>query len=76
MKKTPTQAERVLAYLEQGLTINRLQGWDYLGVLELPARITELRQKGYPIETKMISVTNRFGEAVRVAEWSLVRKEG
>lgn len=70
-KKTPTQGERVLAHLEQGLTINRLQGWDYLGVLELPARITELRQKGYNIKTRMITVKNRFGESVRVAEWSL-----
>ena len=69
--KKPTQGERVLAHLEKGNTINRLQGWNYLGVLELPARITELRQKGYDIKTTMITVQNRFGEPVRVAEWSM-----
>ena len=69
--KTEPQHQRVLDYLQNGLTINRLQGWDYLGILELPARITELRQKGYEIKTRMITVKNRFGDNVRVAEWSL-----
>ncbi len=72
---TPTQHERILDHLEQGLTINRLQGWSYLGILELPARISELKKKGYPIKTEMIPVKNRYGDTVSVAEWSLVRGE-
>jgi len=67
-----TQKERVLNHLEEGNTINRLQGWSILGVLELPARITELKQDGHNIETKRIQVTNRYGEKVSIAEWRLV----
>jgi hypothetical protein len=66
-----SQKERLLAYLKAGKVISRLDGWDKLGIIELPARITELRQEGYPIKTKMISVVNRYGDTVRVALWSL-----
>ncbi len=67
-----TQKERVLNHLEEGNTINRLQGWDILNVLELPARIAELKKDGHNIETKRIQVTNRYGEKVSIAEWRLV----
>lgn len=66
-----TQGERILDYLQAGKTLTRLNSWSELGVLEAPARITELRQRGYEIRTKMVEVTNRFGEKTRVAEWSL-----
>ena len=66
-----TQKERVLEYLKEGKKINRLQGWDILGILELPARISELKQEGHNIETNRIQVTNRYGEKVSVAEWRL-----
>ncbi len=70
-----TQKERILDYLREGNTINRLQGWDILGVIELPARISELRREGYQIETKMIQVFNRYKEKVSVAEWSMETTE-
>lgn len=66
-----TQKDRVLAHLKTGAILSRLDGWSLLGVLELPARICELRQEGWAIETEMYSVTNRFGERVRVARWYL-----
>lgn len=66
-----TQKERILEYLQLGHTLSRLDGWDLLGILETPARISELRREGYPIKTNMITVYNRFGEPVRVAEWRL-----
>ena len=47
-----TQKDRVLKYLKSGKTINRLQGWDRLGILELPARISELRDEGHKIRTR------------------------
>ena len=70
-----TQKERLLDYFKKGMSINRLQGWEYLGILELPARVTELKQDGHNIETKRIQVTNRFGEKVSVAEWSMETTE-
>jgi len=66
-----SQQERILSYLEAGHTLTRLDSWNELGCLECPARISELRMKGYPIRTHMKTVLNRFGEKVRIAEWSL-----
>ena len=65
------QKERIKKYLEDGNVLTRLDSWSKLGILEAPARLTELRQDGVPIKTKMVSITNRYGEKVRIAEWSL-----
>ena len=67
-----TQGDRILNHLESGLTLNRVDAWSTLGILEAPARISELRAKGYPIITTMIRVINRFGESIPIAEWSMI----
>ncbi len=64
-----SQQQRIKDYLDSGGVLNRLNSWSELGIIEAPARISELRAQNYPIETKMIQVQNRFGEKVRVAEW-------
>jgi len=65
-----SQQKRILAHLKSGKTLTRLQSWDLLGVLEEPASISELRHQ-HLIHTEMIVVTNRYGEDVRVARWSM-----
>lgn len=72
MSKIPSQRERLIAFFDSGKTLTRLTAWSELGILEAPARISELRSANYPIVTTMITVKNRYGESVRVAEW---RKE-
>ncbi len=64
-----SQQQRIKDYLDSGGVLNRLNSWSELGIIEAPARISELRAQNYPIETKMIQIQNRFGENVRVAEW-------
>ena len=66
-----SQQDRILAHLMRGRPLTRLNSWDELGVIEAPARISELRSKGHAIETTMKTVTNRYGEKVRIAVWSL-----
>ena len=66
-----TQQERILSYLQEGKTLTRLNAWDALGILEAPARISELRAKGHQIKTDFITVINRYGEKVKIAEWTL-----
>jgi biotin operon repressor len=66
-----TQKDRILHYLQSGQRLNRLVSWSRLGVLEAPARISELRADGYPIKTQMKTVHNRYGEKVSIAEWSI-----
>lgn len=69
MHKIPTQHQRIKDYLDSGKILTRLNAWEELGILEAPARISEL-QKEYPIKTTMISVNNRYGKPVRIAQWS------
>ncbi len=66
-----SQKERILDYLKSGKVLTRLNSWEELGVLEAPARISELRQDGYAIQTEMVSVKNRYFEDCRIAKWSL-----
>lgn len=66
-----TQRERILDYLSEGKELTRLNCWDQLGILEAPARISELRSQGHPIVTEMIEVNNRYGEPVKVAKWRM-----
>jgi len=66
-----SQQKRILNYLEQGKTLTRLNSWDELGILEAPARISELRAEGHHIHTEMITIRNKYGEKVRIAKWTL-----
>ena len=66
-----TQKQRILNHLKEGKTLTRLNSWSELGILEAPARISELRADGHNIKTEMIAVINRFGERVKVAKWSM-----
>ena len=68
-EKVMTQKERVLAHLKAGKKLTRLNAWDTLGIIECPARISELRNEGHDIRTTMFSVKNRYGEPVRIARW-------
>jgi hypothetical protein len=70
-----SQKDRVLQYLKQGKTLTRLNAWDELGVIETPARISELRGEGHDIQTTMTPVLNRYGESVRIAEWFIKREQ-
>jgi acetyl-CoA carboxylase carboxyltransferase component len=70
-RRKMTQRERILNYLNDGKELTRLNCWDELGILEAPARISELRSEGHFIVTDMIEVTNRYGETVKVAKWSM-----
>jgi hypothetical protein len=66
-----TQKQRILEYLQSGGELTRLDSWDKLGVIETPARISELRQDGHLIRTARRRVTNRYSERVFIAVWSL-----
>lgn len=66
-----SQRERVLAYLVSGKTLSRLNAWEELGILECPSRISELRAEGHEIKTERREITNRYGEKVKIAFWTM-----
>lgn len=65
-----SQCDRLLSRLERG-EITAMDAWSELGIARLAARISDLRDAGYPISKTMIAVQNRFGEDCRVAKYSL-----
>ena len=69
-----TQANRLLAHMAQGKTIDRLSALVELGVFELSARIIDLQNAGHSINKKRKQIINRFGEKASVVEYSLGNK--
>ena len=70
-KPKKTQGDRLLEYVQAGNSLMRLEAWSMLGIIEAPARISELKAKGHNIKTEMVTVKNRYGESVRIASWSM-----
>jgi hypothetical protein len=60
------QKYQILNYLQSGKKITPLEALDQFGCMRLASRISELRDEGYPIETKMMSDKDK-----RWAEYSL-----
>lgn len=67
-----TQAQRVLDYMGAFGSITQLEALNDLGVMRLASRISDLKRQGYPIESKVETVKNRFGENCYVKRYSLV----
>jgi hypothetical protein len=62
---------KVLSYLSAGETLTQAQAVKIFGCARLAARIEELRTSGHQISSTMITVRNRDGKAVRVAQYKL-----
>lgn len=67
----PTQAQRVLDYIERNGSITQIQALQDIGVMRLASRISDLRKHGENIQSKMIKVQNRYGESCHVKSYFL-----
>ena len=70
MSKT-TQAQRVLDYMERFGGITQLEALRDLGVMRLASRISELKKNGFPIQSEVVAVKNRFEEDCYIKRYSL-----
>ena len=66
-----TQNDRITAALKKG-PLTRLQAIQRYGVLNLWARVAELRERGLQIASERVRVRNRFGEPTYVARYRLI----
>ena len=68
-------AQRVLDYLMYTgpATVREMQ--DALGMTEIRSRISDIKKAGYKIARVFERGENRFGEPVRFARYSVVRRE-
>lgn len=76
MGKHLSQVDRLALHLAGGKKVTRLQSFNDLGICELSSRVKELEQR-YDVRLgrKVKQVTNRFGEKVRVIEYSWPEKK-
>lgn len=70
-KARSKQKNTILSWLQSGKCLTRITAWEELGILEAPARISELRKEGFEINTMRVEVSNRHGHTVKVALWSM-----
>ena len=61
MAKKITQRDMVLYHLEKIGTLTRAQAMELYGIVELPARIVELKRLGHKITSTKGRSQNRFG---------------
>lgn len=71
----PTQAQRVLEYIEEFGSITQLEALKDLGVMRLASRISDLKKQGIPIKSDVEAVKNRFGENCYIKRYSLAGGE-
>lgn len=65
----PTQNERILDYIAEFGSITQFEASNDLGIMRLASRISDLKRLGYPIDSKVIEVKNRFGETCHVKSY-------
>lgn len=70
----PTQAQRVLDYMQEFGSITQLQALRDLSVMRLASRISDLRRQGHPIISELVTVENRFGEKCYIKKYSIGSK--
>lgn len=68
-----TQTERIEKYMQDFGGITQLEALRDLGVMRLASRISEMRRDGARITSRMIEVTNRYGETCRVKRYEVAQ---
>ena len=66
-----TQEQMVLKYMQDFGSITPMEALNDLGVYRLASRISDLRSKGYKIETENIYFENRYGKKSHYAKYVL-----
>ena len=71
----PIQRQRVLNYMHHYGSITQYEAIEELGILRLASRISEIKKLGYPVQSKRVTVINKYGEKCRVAQYSLEEEQ-
>lgn len=66
-----TQCDLILDYMDEFGSITPLEAIRDLGVYRLASRISDLKKKGYPIQSDWETVPNRRGKTTNIKRYSL-----
>ena len=69
--KTVSDKERILKHLQENGSITPMEALEQYGCYRLGARVFDLRQDGYDISTTIVEGTDRNGEPMKFARYSL-----
>jgi hypothetical protein len=61
----------VLDYIDEFGSITQFEAFRDLGVMRLASRISDLKKQGYPIQSDVVAVKNRFDENCYIKRYSL-----
>ena len=75
MNTRPTQCDKIVRYLNEFGSITQLEALQDLGIMRLASRISELKKEGREIKVEMVKGTNRYGESVKWARYSLAEEQ-
>ena len=67
----PSQNQRIIDYINEFGSITQFEAMRDLGVMRLASRISDLKRLGYPVESEMVAVKNRYGEECKVKKYTL-----
>ena len=65
------QCGRLYRWLKQGRTITQMDALRQLAIMRLASRVSDLVKMGVDIESKRVTVTNRYNESCSVSEYKL-----
>ena len=65
-----TQCDRILRHLKDYGSIDPMTAIQDYGITRLGARIWDLKERGYLIQTDMVRARNRYGEPTHYAKYT------
>ena len=65
------QIDRVLDYIREFGSITQLEALQYLGVMRLASRMSDLKRLGYDVEGRIEAVNNRYGEKCHIKRYTV-----
>lgn len=71
----PTQAQRVLDYINEFGSITQIEALKDLGVMRLASRISDLRRNGHNIISETVVVKNKWKEKCYIKRYRLGVRE-
>jgi hypothetical protein len=69
------QNDMILSHLMKYGSITPREADSEYGIMRLGARIYELKRMGFAIKKETVKATNRFGDPVHFARYTMDRKE-
>ena len=66
-----TQTEKIIEYIQENGSITPVDALKEIGCMRLASRMCDIKKMGYAVNKKMETATNRNGERVMYARYTI-----